>query len=90
MEEPITFNYTEVVRAEDGTYSTKEVSKTFESDTEEYRLTKFKAELKDHFNVDSCIFYYLFTHLYLMIDSRAKNAFPTYYKSRRPGDGGDR
>ena len=25
-----------------------------------------------------------------MVDSRAKNAFPTYFASREPGDGGDR
>lgn len=40
---------------------------------------KFKAELADWFSVDSCLFYYLFTELFLMVDSRAKNAFPTYW-----------
>jgi hypothetical protein len=68
----------------------KIVSVTFTKDTNDYRLSKFKHELKDWFNVDSCLFYYLFTELFLMIDSRAKNAFPTYYKSRQEGDGGDR
>lgn len=66
------------------------VSVTFSHDTKSYRLSKFKNELEDFFNVDSCLFYYLFTELFLMIDSRAKNAFPTYYKSRQEGDGGDR
>ncbi len=47
------------------------------------RLEKFKAELADWMNVDSTLFYYLFTELFLMVDSRAKNAFPTRY------DGGE-
>ena len=90
LEPAVTLTYTKAVPAEDGSFSTTEETKTFEYDTKEYRLTKFKAELKDWFNVDSCLFYYLFTELFLMIDSRAKNAFPTYYKSRQAGDGGDR
>jgi hypothetical protein len=88
--EPITFEYEETTKAEDGTFSKVKVSKTFEADTEGYRLTKFKAELADWFNVDATIFYYIFTLLFLMIDSRAKNAFPTYFKSRTAGDGGDK
>ncbi len=43
------------------------------------RLAKFKAELADHAEVQSALFYYLFTELFLMVDSRAKNAFPTFY-----------
>ena len=90
LESAVTLTYTEAIAAEGGDYSAKEVTKTFEYDTKEYRLAKFKAELADWFNVDSCLFYYLFTELFLMIDSRAKNAFPTYFKSRQEGDGGDR
>lgn len=89
FEEPITFEYDETIKAEDGSFSKIKTSKTFEADTEDYRLTKFKAELANWFNVDSTIFYYIFTLLFLMIDSRAKNAFPTYFKSRTAGDGGD-
>ena len=90
MIDPISFTYSTVVRAEDGSYSTKTVvTQEFTEDTPEYRKAKFKAELKDHFNVDSTVFYYIFTHLFLMVDSRAKNAFPTYFASRQPGDGGD-
>ena len=85
----VTFTYDETAKAEDGSFSKTSVSKTFNKDTAEYRLTKFKAELKDWFNVDSSLFYYLFTTLFLMIDSRAKNAFPTYFASREAGDGGD-
>lgn len=48
-------------------------------DSEEYRLAKFKTEIEDWFDLDSSMFYYLFTELFLMVDSRAKNAFPTYW-----------
>lgn len=48
-------------------------------DTAEYRLAKFKAELPEHVEVDSACFYYLFTELFLMVDSRAKNMFPTIF-----------
>lgn len=91
LSEPAQFTYSNVIRSEDGTYSkTNVTSKIFTVDSDEYRLTKFKAELEDWFNLDSTLFYYLFTHLFLMVDSRAKNAFPTYFKSRATGDGGDK
>ena len=48
---------------------------TFTKDTPAYRLTKFRAEASQYFEVDSAVFYYLFTELFLMIDSRAKNMF---------------
>lgn len=48
---------------------------TFTKDTPAYRLSKFRAELSDYVEVDSAVFYYLFTELFLMIDSRAKNMF---------------
>ena len=44
------------------------------------RLEKFKSELAAYAVVDSAIFYYLFTELFLMVDSRAKNAFPTWFE----------
>lgn len=43
--------------------------------------TKFKNELANYFNVQSSLFYWLFTEQFLMVDSRAKNAFPTYIAS---------
>ena len=52
---------------------------TYTADTAEYRLAKFDAELGDWFDEDSTIFYYLFTELFLMVDSRVKNSFPTLY-----------
>ena len=48
---------------------------TFTKDTPAYRLTKFRAEFADRFEVDSAVFYYIFTEFFLMIDSRAKNMF---------------
>jgi hypothetical protein len=51
---------------------------TYNADTVEYRLAKFSAELSDHFIEDAVIFYYLFTEMFLSIDQREKNAFPTY------------
>lgn len=47
-------------------------------DNATYRVAKFKTEAKDHFEIDSLLFYYLFTELFLMVDSRAKNAFPSF------------
>ena len=53
----------------------------YTTDTVEYRLAKFSAELSDHFVEDAIIFYYLFTEMFLCIDQREKNAFPTYIAS---------
>lgn len=47
-------------------------------DNAAYRVAKFRTEAKDHFEIDSLLFYYLFTELFLMVDSRAKNAFPSF------------
>lgn len=52
----------------------------YTADTKEYRLAKFSAELADHFVEEAIIFYYLFTEIFLSIDQREKNAFPTYLK----------
>ena len=49
------------------------------TDNAAYRLAKFKTEVWDHLEKDSTIFYYLFTELFLMVDSRAKNAFPSFF-----------
>lgn len=48
---------------------------TFTKDTPAYRLTKFRAELGYRMEIDSAVFYYIFTEFFLMIDSRAKNMF---------------
>ncbi len=49
----------------------------YTKDTAEYRLAKFKNEFEDYFIKDAIIFYFLFTEVFLMVDSRAKNAFLT-------------
>ena len=51
---------------------------TYTNDTAEYRLAKFKAEVGNYVEVDSMLFYYLFTELFLMVDSRSKNMFPSF------------
>lgn len=45
----------------------------FTIDNRDYRLAKFTNEFEDHFNKDFVLFYYVLTHVLLMIDSRAKN-----------------
>lgn len=47
----------------------------YTQDTAAYRLAKFKAEFADYAETDSFVFYYIFTELFLMVDSRAKNFF---------------
>lgn len=54
---------------------------TYTNDTAAYRLAKFKAELENYVELDSAMFYYLFTELFLMVDSRAKNMFPSFIGS---------
>lgn len=43
------------------------------------RLAKFASEFETYFVKDATLFYYLFTEVFLMIDSRAKNMFLTTY-----------
>lgn len=70
------------------TYDTGEVDEnnnpitvTYTSDTAAYRLAKFKHEVADYVEINSAMFYYLFTELFLMVDSRAKNMFPSFIGS---------
>ena len=55
--------------------------KEYTFDTKEYRLAKFRNELTTWFDKEDVLFYYLFTELFLMVDSRVKNSFPTLYAS---------
>ena len=48
---------------------------TYTSDTAAYKLAKFRAEFGNYAEVSSFVFYYIFTELFLMVDSRAKNLF---------------
>lgn len=51
---------------------------TYTTDSTDYRLAKFKAEISNYVETNSMLFYYLFTELFLMVDSRAKNMFPSF------------
>lgn len=51
---------------------------TYTTDSAGYRLAKFKDEASNYMELQSALFYYLFTELFLMVDSRAKNAFPSF------------
>ena len=48
---------------------------TYTTDSAEYRLAKFRAEFGNYAELQSFLFYYVFTELFLMVDSRAKNLF---------------
>ena len=50
----------------------------YTTDSAAYRKAKFRAELSSYIELDSALFYYLFTELFLMVDSRAKNMFPSF------------
>lgn len=50
---------------------------TYTNDTAAYRLAKFKVEAEDWLEMASIIFSYVFTELFLLVDSRAKNNFPS-------------
>ena len=54
-------------------------------DTEEEkaaRLQKFKDEFENWFHKDAMIYNYIFTEMFLLMDNRAKNAFPTRYSEK--------
>lgn len=59
------------------------------------KLNKFRSlflpdssvDAEVRFDLDSTLFYYLFTELFLMVDSRAKNAMLCWYTERTGGDG---
>ena len=54
---------------------------TYTTDSATYRVAKFRNELTNWFDQQDTLFYYLFTELFLMVDSRVKNSFPTLYAS---------
>ena len=49
----------------------------YTTDSADYRLAKFKAEIGNYAELQSALFFYLATELYLAIDNRAKNTFPS-------------
>lgn len=54
---------------------------TYSTDSADYRLAKFKAEVGDYVEIQSMLFYYLITDVFLMVDSRSKNMFPSFMGS---------
>lgn len=50
---------------------------TYDTDTSEYRLAKFKKEFTEHFDFGFSLLYYVYTFVMLMVDQRAKNMFLT-------------
>ena len=48
-------------------------------DSEDYRLAKFKAEFENYAFIDPFIFYYIYTEVFHLMDSRAKNLFLTSF-----------
>lgn len=54
---------------------------TYTTDSAAYRLAKFKAEAENYLELQSTLFYYIFTELFLMVDSRAKNTFLSFIGS---------
>lgn len=61
-----------------------EKSTTYTTDNAAYRKAKFRAELSSYVELDSALFYYLFTETFLMVDSRAKNMFPSFMGTAIP------
>ena len=63
-----------------------EKSTAYTTDSAAYRKARFRAELGNYVELDSALFYYLFTELFLMVDSRAKNMFPSFIGADIGGD----
>ena len=61
-----------------------EKSTTYTTDNAAYRKAKFRAELSSYVELDAALFYYLFTETFLMVDSRAKNMFPSFMGTAIP------
>jgi hypothetical protein len=51
---------------------------TFTNDSKEYRLTKWKYEAPEMFEMDSIIYHQVFTLVFTMPDNRSKNMFWSY------------
>jgi len=63
------------------------VYELFTRDTKNYRLSKFRAEFKDHLNIDYCAAYFVLTELMILYDSREKNMMiATWGPEKEGGD----
>lgn len=90
LDEPVTYEgtrteYERIVDPVTGAISYEEkIYRTdiaYTNDTADYRLAKFRAEFGNYAELDSFIFYYVFTEFFLMVDSRAKNLFIGFHGS---------
>ena len=72
-------NNTYSVTADTVVNNSKTYYQAFTTDTAAYRLAKFKNEFTTYFLKDLTILYYIFTDIFLMVDSRAKNQFITTF-----------
>ena len=52
---------------------------TYETDSAEYRIAKFKNECPSHFNINFLLTYYVLSEFFGMVDSRSKNLFLNNY-----------
>ena len=70
---------TDRAQATNATFETARVVNgvSYTKDDANYRLAKFKYEIHQYCELESAIFFYLFTELYLLIDNRSKNTFPS-------------
>lgn len=71
-------DYTNLKRLTDWIVSTDRSAVSTETAKAE-RLNKFKNEFENYFVKTPMLYYYVFTEVFLMVDSRAKNFFPTTY-----------
>ena len=55
---------------------------TYDKDTADYRLAKFKKEFNEYFDFEFMLIYYLYTFVILMVDQRAKNMFLTTWDKK--------
>ena len=66
-------DYVPVALPEPVTFGEGEFAETYEYDTREYRLAKFKNEFTQHFNTHYCAIYFIMTEFLIQYDSRGKN-----------------
>lgn len=59
--------------------------KTYNYDTKEYRLAKFKNELEDHFNLEYLATYFIITEVLECYDSRGKNCMMASWGPQEAG-----
>lgn len=71
-------DYTRLKRLTDWLVSTDRSAVRTDED-KAARLAKFKAEFEDYFVKVPTLYYYLFTEVFLMVDNRAKNFFPSTF-----------